>query len=152
MNAKLFALCALTALFSACNCNPQTCVAGEKDCPCKEANTCNDGLACASNVCVAPTTGNVQVSDANARACELVLTETTGTSVASVTFNGGVVGTYIREAPRTAVTFAAPNDAVLPTSAIEVALSGPTSGVTVSRVSCVDSAGQKLANAAITIR
>ena len=81
-----------------------------------------------------------------------MLTESTGTAVATVAFKAGVVGTFVREAPRTAVTFVAPGDATIPTNGVEVALSGPTSGVTVSKVSCVDAAGQKLSGVTVSLK
>ena len=136
---------------SACTCgNP--CTPGAKDCTCKEANVCNDGLVCGDNKCISPTTAGVQVSDVNARGCEVLLTESTGNTVTDVTFSNGVQGAFVREAPRVAFSFVAPTDGRLPSGGVGVSIAGAPTGITVSKVTCVDSAGQKLANATITLR
>lgn len=135
-----------------CDCG-KTCTPGTKDCACKAASACDDGLVCGgSNTCVAPNTVGVQVSDANARGCEVLLAEAAGSTVTDVSFSKGVEGAWVREAPRVAFSFVAPADARMPTDGISVVVTGPATGVSVAKVSCVDSAGQKLANAAITIR
>lgn len=140
------------ALFvSACSCTPP-CTPGSKDCACKEASVCDEGLACTESKCVAPMTVGVQVSDVNARGCEVLLTEAAGTIVSDITFAGGVQGAYVREPPKVAFSFVAPTDGRLPGNGVSVAIAGDPTQVTISKVSCVDSAGQKLANAAITIR
>ncbi len=145
-------LLSLALVVSACDCG-KPCTPGAKDCACKEASVCDDGLLCGEmNKCVSPTTVAVQVSDANARGCEVLLTETAGSTVADVTFAKGVQGAFVREAPKVAFSFVAPADARLPAESIGVAITGPATGITVSKVSCVDSAGQKLANATVTIR
>lgn len=152
MLKHLALLTSLTLALAACDCG-KPCTPGAKDCACKEASVCDDALVCGEmNKCVAPTTVGVQVSDANARGCEVLLTEAAGSTVADVTFSKGVQGAFVREAPKVAFSFVAPADARLPAESIGVAITGPASGVTVSKVSCVDSAGAKLANATVTIR
>lgn len=149
--SRLVVAC-LALVVSACDCG-KPCTPGAKDCACKEASACDDGLLCGEmNKCVSPTTVAVQVSDANARGCEVLLTEAAGSTVADVTFTKGVQGAFVREAPKVAFSFVAPTDARLPAESIGVAITGPATGITVSKVSCVDSAGQKLANATVTIR
>jgi len=146
------ALVVFALALSACTCGTN-CTPGAKDCACKAASACDDGLVCGgSNTCVAPNTVGVQVSDANARGCEVLLSETAGSAVTDVSFTKGVEGAWVREAPRVAFSFVAPADARMPTDGISVVVTGPATGVSVARVNCVDSAGQKLANAAITIR
>ena len=143
---------ALSFTLAACTCG-KPCAAGAKDCPCKEASVCDDALLCnGANTCVAPTTATVQVAEAAARGCEVVLTESEGSQVASVSFKGGVQGAFVREAPRVAVTFVAGSDARIPGDGVEVALSGPARGLTISKASCVDSAGAKVGSATITVR
>ncbi len=152
MIRPLALLTLMTLALAACDCG-KPCAAGAKDCACKEASVCDDGLVCGEmNKCVAPTTVGVQVSDANARGCEVLLTEAAGSTVADVTFAKGVQGAFVREAPKVAFSFVAPADARLPAESIGVAIAGPASGITVSKATCVDSAGQKLANATVTIR
>ncbi len=141
----------LSVVFSACTCgNP--CTPGAKDCTCKEASVCDDGLVCGDNKCISPTMAGVQVSDANARGCEVLLTESAGNTVTEVTFSNGVQGAFVREAPRVAFSFVAPTDGRIPAAGVGVSIAGAPTGIAVSKVSCVDSAGQKLANATITIR
>ncbi len=149
---KVFVVMLLGTLalsLSGCSCN---CPPGAKDCACKANNVCDDGLTCTANKCAGGVTAGFVVSDPKARGCELVLTESGTTSVSKVTFKSGLKGTFVKEAPRTAVTFVSETDATIPTGGVEVALSGDAQGVTVSAVSCVDSAGQKLADAKVSIR
>lgn len=148
---KTALLLLLSIVVSACTCgNP--CTPGAKDCTCKEASVCDDGLVCGDNKCTSPTAAGVQVSDANARGCEVLLTESAGNTITDVTFSNGVQGAFVREAPRVAFSFVAPTDGRLPSGGVGVSIAGAATGITVSKVSCVDSAGQKLANATITIR
>lgn len=143
----------LLGLFvTGCACNPP-CTPGSKDCTCKEASVCDDGLTCGEgNKCLAPMTVGVQVSDANARGCEVLLTESAGSTITEVTFSKGVQGVFVREAPRVAFSFVAPADARLPSDGLGVAVAGPSSGITVSKVTCVDSGGARIPNASITIQ
>lgn len=141
----------ISIVMSACSCGTP-CTPGAKDCACKEANVCDEGLACSEAKCVAPTTAGVQVSDVNARGCELVLTESAGNIISDITFKSGVQGAYVREAPKVAVAFVAPADGRMPVDGIAVSIAGDPAQVTPSKVSCVDGAGQKLSNVTITIR
>jgi hypothetical protein len=136
---------------SACQCNPPACAAGAVTCACKEGSVCNDGLVCGSDQKCAPAvSAGVQVSDATARGCEFLLTESAGTEVVSVAFKNGAKGTWIREAPKVAVTVVAGGDTAL-TGAIDLGLSGSVSNLTISKTSCVDVTGQRLAST-ISIR
>ncbi|MBM4778180.1 MAG: hypothetical protein GQE15_10815 [Archangiaceae bacterium] len=149
---RFFLLLCLSTVVAACTCNPP-CTPGAKDCACKEASVCNDGLVCGSmNTCVSATTVGVQVSDANARGCEVLLAEAAGSTVTDVSFAKGVQGAYVREAPKVAFSFVAPADARLPSEGVSVSIAGAATGVTVAKATCVDSAGQKLAGATVTIR
>ncbi|MBL8919180.1 MAG: hypothetical protein JNJ54_09995 [Myxococcaceae bacterium] len=136
-----------------CVCNAP-CPPGQAACACLAGNQCNDGLACgADGKCAAPTLAGVVVSDPAARGCEVLLTEAPGTVITSGQFSGGVVGTSIREAPKVALTFVAPGDAPFPAGGVQLALAqGATSGVTVTKASCVDVKGARLAGATVTIR
>jgi len=151
---RILSVVSLAALIvSGCTCNPTNCTAGAAMCACKPDNVCDTGLVCGADMkCGAGSVAGFAVSDPAARGCELVLTEAGTTAISKVTFKEGVVGTFIREAPRTAVSFVADKDATIPTGAVEVALSGDGSGVTVSSVSCVNAAGEKLAGATVSIR
>ncbi len=132
---------------SGCACGPTECAPGARDCACRPDSACDDGLACGpANLCVPPVTAGVAVDDAAARGCELLLTEAPGTTVVSVAFRGGVQGTWLRQAPKVAVSFVAGGDTAL-ASNVELGLVGPASGLTVSRSSCVDRLGKRLTSA-----
>lgn len=151
MNARtlivsLFAVLALEACSCGTDCKP-----GELSCACVEGSTCSAGLVCASDSkCVAPVAAGVQFPDAAARGCELLVTEATGTEVVSVAFKNGAKGTWIRQAPKVAISVVAGSDAAL-TGAVDLGLTGAASGLTVARSACVDVKGQRL-TAAVTIR
>lgn len=144
---------ALVVAVSGCTCGPQ-CKPGEAACACLAGNQCNEGLACgADGKCGAPTLVGLVVSDPAARACEVLLAEQPGTVVSVGQFTGGVVGTSIREAPKVALTFVAPGDSAFPAGSVQLALSrGTTAGLTVTKASCVDAKGARLAGATVTIR
>lgn len=129
-----------------CNCNPQVCAPGAQGCPCLAESTCNAGLVCSSDMkCGAAVTIGVQVSDATARGCEFVLTEASGTEIVSVEFKDGSKGSWIRQAPKVAVTVVAGGDSAL-SGAVSLGLTGSASGLALSKVSCVDLKGQRLAS------
>ncbi len=128
-----------------CTCMPPPCAAGAQACACLEGGTCHDGLACGSDQKCAPAVAaGVQIADAAARGCEFVLTEAPGTEVVSVTFKNSAKGTWVREAPRVAVTVLAGGDAALG-DAVQLGLTGTASSLTLSKASCVDLQGQRLA-------
>ena len=133
---------------------PAKCDPGADTCACKPDSSCNDGLVCnpTSNTCGQGTLGGIQVGDAKARGCELLLTESAGTTVAAVAFKNGVVGTWVREAPRVAITFVAPKDEALPASSIDLNLTGPAAGLALTRSSCVDGTGAALASSSVTLQ
>ncbi len=144
-----FSLAGLLSL-SGCTCGAP-CAPGAQSCACKEGSQCNDALACnPSNVCVPPVAAGLQVSDALARGCELLVTESAGSTVLSAAFKNGVKGTFVREAPKVAITFVSGGDTALGAN-VELGLSGPASGLTVGKTSCVDVKGQRL-NATVSIR
>lgn len=152
MNKFLLSLSVAGLLtLSGCNCNPQNCTPGAQACACVDGATCNTGLVCGSdNLCVAPVSAGVQIPDAAARGCEMVLTEAAGTEVVAVTFKNGAKGTWIRQAPKVAVTVVSGGDSAL-TGAIDLGLTGPAAGLSVSKAGCVDVSGQRL-NTSISIR
>ena len=88
------------------------------------------------------------------RACALiVLASVLLSSVgygAIVTFKNGAKGTWLRQAPKVAVTVVSGGDTAL-TGAIDLGLTGPASGLAVSKGGCVDVAGQRL-NTTLSVR
>lgn len=93
----------------------------------------------------------VTVSDPNARGCEVLLLEG-GARVDSVTFDDTVKGTFIREAPRVAVSFVAAGDAPIAAGAVQVSLSGGAGDVEVKTVHCVDAQAKPLADVSVTLK
>lgn len=138
----VLSFCLALSSLSGCTCGPQ-CTAGAQSCACREGATCADGLACnAANVCVPPVAAGVQI-DAAARGCEVLLTESAGSTVLSASFKNGVKGTFIRQAPKVALTFVSGGDTAIGGN-VELGLGGPASGLTVTKSSCVDLKGQRL--------
>lgn len=148
MHSRLFPLSCLALLVLAlqgCSCGT-TCKPGELDCGCAEGTSCTAGLVCSSgNTCVAPVAAGVQISDAAARGCELLVAEAAGTEVVSVSFKNGARGTWIRQAPKVAISVVAGADTALAGS-IDLGLTGASSGLTIAKSACVDVKGQRLAS------
>lgn len=149
MKNLLLSLSLLGALgLSGCACGPTECAPGANACACKPDSTCDANLVCGpSNTCVPPVTAGIAVDDANARGCELLLTEGPGTTVASVTFKGGVKGTWLRQAPKVAVSFVAGGDSALGSNVELGLVGGGASSLTVSKATCVDRLGARLTTA-----
>lgn len=150
---RTLAIAAALSLIAACSKTSKDCRTGTNECSCKENAACDPGLVCRhDNTCGSAFAATVVVSDAAARGCEAVLTGQAGTSISTVTFNEGVVGTSVREAPRVAVSFVSSADVPLPAGGVKLGLSGPASGVAISKATCVDSKGAVLANAGLSVR
>ena len=143
----------LLTLASACSNGQPMCTPGANTCACKANDVCDTGLVCsAAKTCGAGAKVGLQISDTAARGCEILLTSSAGTAIKNLTFQDGVVGTFVNEAPRTAVSFVAPKDAALPGSGVRLVVSGPMAGVSVTKSSCVDAKGVKLPGAAVTLK
>ena len=134
-----------------CACTPE-CAPGQLDCQCRSGNQCDDGV-CTDGKCAAAPRIGVVVSDANARGCEVLLTESAGHTIGRAEFSSGVVGASLRQAPQVALSFVAPADAPLPSGGVQLTFtSGSSSGVTVTRATCVDARGVRLPDATVTLR
>ncbi len=90
------------------------------------------------------------LSDPNVRGCEILLSEGTA-KIDTVTFDGTVVGTFIREAPKVAISFVAAKDAPMANGAIQVTVKGDAKQVTVKKVSCVDVKAAAVAGVTATL-
>lgn len=124
---------------------------GSLGCACVDGTTCLDGLTCSSGVCVQPDLRELSVGAAEVRGCEALLTETDGT-VADVTFAAELEGTFIRQAPRTAVSFATRTDSAVAGGAIQLAVAGDSAGVSLTSVTCVDGTGAVVSNPRVSLR
>jgi hypothetical protein len=149
---RLLIIAALLTLVSACTCGAP-CTPGAAACACKSDQSCASGLVCSpTNVCERGTVVGIQISDPSARGCEVLVTDQPGTVVRGAEFQDSVVGTSVVETPRSAISFVAAKDAAISGEAVQLLLTGPATGVTISRFSCVDVNGQKLPNANVTLR
>jgi len=93
----------------------------------------------------------VAFSDPAARGCELLLIEGAG-RVESVTFADTVRGTFLREAPRVAVSVVSTGDSPIAQGAVQVALSGDPAGVEVKTVRCVNAQASALDGVTASLR
>src|SRR4051812_7310457 len=131
------------------------CTAGSNACACRAGNTCDTGLVCKTGLCIGATKAGLTVSDPMARGCEVLLLEKDST-VASITFDATVKGTFVREAPKVAVSFVSAGDTAIGAGSIQLALAGASgagsvSGVTVQTVSCVDAKAAALSGVHVTL-
>jgi hypothetical protein len=94
----------------------------------------------------------LSIAAAGARGCEVLLTESGGAAVEGVAFDRSLKGTFIREAPRVAVSFVSVGDQPIAAGAVRVTLgAGAFSGITVQSVSCVDDKANAIAVATATL-
>ena len=102
--------------------------------------------------CDSPTGGmhGFKVSDANARGCEVLLTEGTA-KIDKVVFDDSVVGTFVREAPRVAVTFVSAQGGAIGTGAVKLTVVGDAGQVQVKKVSCVGPKAEPLSGASVSL-
>jgi hypothetical protein len=107
---------------------------------------------CDEGTCKGEGAAGLSVSDPHARACEVLLIDR-GAHVLDVTFAADVVGTQVREAPNTALSFVSASDAPIPSGAVEVKFAQGEGAIPeVSVVQCSDAQGAPLAGVKVTIR
>jgi hypothetical protein len=148
-----FVIAAALLMLSASSCKSGACATGSVSCPCNADKTCGAGLVCsASNVCEQGTVVGLQVSDSSARGCEVLLADAPGTTVTGATFQSSVIGKAVVESPRSAISFVSSTNAAISSGAVSLVLSGPASGVSITRFSCVDVNGQRLPNAGVSLQ
>lgn len=119
------------------------CTPGSAGCACLAESRCEGSLVCDMGLCRAASTRELVVRDARARSCEVVLVEG-GTEVLGVEFGSGVRGTFIREAPRTALTFFRESDAAFATGAVRVLNTEALGSINLRRARCFDRDGVEL--------
>ncbi len=121
-----------------------TCPVGTEGCPC-DSGSCTGSLACENGTCVASTPHGFVVSDASARACEMLLTGVSKNL--SVSFDSTLQGKAVRDGDRMAVTFHAQGDATIAAGAITV--QGGTPTIASSR--CFDADGAAISGASVSL-
>lgn len=130
-------------------CSAEAICPGSEGCVCQSAAACDDGLACSEGACQRPREIAISV-DGAARACELIILDGDAV-VAGVTVDDQVRGTHVREAPRTAVSFTARNDASIRNGSVRLRVIG-AGEVRVDRARCFDSEGHLLLEANLRVR
>ena len=103
-------------------CAPRTDCSGELGCPC-DGGSCDEGLSCENDVCVASNSQVVTLSGGDARACDLVIM-TNGRKVSEVTFPAGVRGRFKTRNEKTSVALIRTNDTALSGSVAAVTFDG----------------------------
>ena len=157
--ATIASVLAISSLYGCSSCSsdeeappPGDCTAGAQGCACKPGNTCDFGLACTAGKCAAAPSAGLSVSNPAARGCEVLLVEH-GATVQTITFDDTVKGTFVREAPRVAVSFVSAKDTAIAQGSVKVVLAGggTAAGVTVQQVNCVDVAAAPLAGVEVSV-
>lgn len=149
-------LIGLTAALFACgdddDASSNMCVAGNAGCPCLEDDTCKGELACMAGTCQGTFDVGITVSDKNARGCDVLVTEQ-GSRVADATFGETVKGTFVREAPKVALSFISTSDAPIDGKGIQLQLVGADSdGLQVESVECADRTGKPLKGVTVALK
>ncbi|HMI92476.1 MAG TPA: hypothetical protein VK509_13975 [Polyangiales bacterium] len=116
---------------------------------CNRDNPCGDGLVCVDERCVAG--GDVDVViGSSVRGCEVLLEDGDGAQAVDVRFGEGVKGSFVRHAPRLALSFVATGDEAV--SASDVVPVAVGSGVPkLLKTACIDKAGKALPKSAFEI-
>ncbi len=152
-------LLAALALFAVAGCGDDdadtpdagSCAPGSAGCACLEGSMCAMGLMCDTGLCRAVDVITLDVGDANARSCEVVIVEDR-TRLLAVDFAAGTRGTFVREAPRTAVTFTRETDTPFDDRAITIRRSeGTGASLTLQRGRCFDKNGNEIAGMTLRV-
>jgi hypothetical protein len=154
---RAFLLIAIAGSLLACgdddDASSSMCVAGNAGCPCLEDDACSsEDLTCMAGTCQGTFDVGVTVSNKNARGCDVLVTEQ-GSRVADATFGETVKGTFVREAPKVALSFISTSDAPIDGNGIQLQLIGAGSdGLQVESVECADRAGKPLEGVTIALK
>jgi hypothetical protein len=104
---------------------------------------------CEEGTCVAAKGAALRV-DAAARGCEVLLEDTDAVKIASAQFSGVARGSYLRRAPRTAVSFIATSDAPIGSGDARVLFAGEGQPKLLES-DCVGADGKKLSNVTVSL-
>lgn len=116
---------------------------------CDSENPCGAGFVCVDERCVAGGDVSVAISPA-ARACEVLLQDGDDAEAVSVRFGEGAKGSFVRRAPRLALSFVADDDhAVSAASVVPVAVGGGVPSLI--KATCFDKDSKELPETAFTL-
>jgi hypothetical protein len=152
LTRRQLAAFALVATLALAACGDDDSAAGPKDAAvaaCNSDNPCGDGLVCVDERCVAG--GDVDVVvDSAVRGCEVLLEDGADARAVSVRFGKGVKGSFVRHAPRLALSFVATGDqAVSASDVVPVAVGGGVPALV--KTTCLDKAGKALPKSAFAL-
>ena len=116
---------------------------------CTETTACGDGKVCQAGACVAAKGAGLRV-DAAARGCEVLLEDTETAKIARAEFGAEARGSYLRRAPRTALSFIAATDVSLGGGAARVLFAGDGQPKLLDS-ECVGADGKKLSGALVSL-
>ncbi len=137
---------------STCQLPEVACPVGTFGCPC-DADTCQAGLECTSDTCQAAAGSGLVVTNADVRACDVLLEKAAGVDVL---YAATVLGVTARDEARLALSFSAKADAGF--TAPVGALAGvggsvqDATGVTVSKAVCYDRHGTAVADPGVELK
>ncbi|MBN1962714.1 MAG: hypothetical protein JW841_17420 [Deltaproteobacteria bacterium] len=139
---------------ASCSSKGKQCPEGTLNCPCKKNNICDLQLVCIANKCSANTAG-LKITDANARACELVVHDQAGL-INSVQFSDSILGSYLRRGANLAISFTARTDTALQPSDVAItyvsrASTQQTAAPTIITSHCFDRLGKTLPNVSLSL-
>ena len=146
-----------------CSCSEEeespaaACTPGSQGCECRAGSECDGDLACEQGLCSGGATATLTISNPAVRGCEVLVVDN-GSRVERASFGEGVVGSFVREAPKLALSFVSAGDSPVPSGAVTLAIHGATGGegssaqVEVRRANCVGADGQPIVDAQIGLQ
>ncbi len=126
------------------------CPPGTDGCPCA-AGACEGELVCREGTCAPPVQQGLAIADAAARSCEVLFREGAGIAVLGATYDEGVEGFLIREAPSAALAFLRTADAPFEVGSVQLQLDGDAAALSIVRARCFDARGAELAGDGVTL-
>jgi hypothetical protein len=150
MHARLFFAASVSLALAVAGCDgaPATpdagCTPGTAGCACLEGSICQGGLVCDLGICQGVDAIEIEVTDVNARSCEVVVEESGGAEVLGVDFTSGTLGTHVHESPRTAVTFTRQTDTAFEAGSVQVRRTEGAGTLALRRARCFDRDGNVL--------
>ncbi|MCP4541188.1 MAG: hypothetical protein GY832_28980 [Chloroflexi bacterium] len=126
------------------------CEKGTANCACKEGDTCDDGLTCVDGICKSQSSDGLSISDPLARSCEVLVEENDIRVVGLTKDETKIKATFVRQAPKVAITFYALKDAAIADGTLGIRYTGGGS-MAIKKTSCADAKGKILTGATVTI-